>query len=103
MVMLSIAVEALGLSLGSLLLAIALAMAAYRVAEYFHHPRLATVFLVGAAAAALVSGVGKSDFVKMVCLFAALCAVMLFFAAPDEGAPSKERGARLPTVNKEKP
>lgn len=77
MPMLKILVLAVGMTLGSLLVAIVLSWLAWWVATRMHHPRWGPVFLFLVLGGVWSTALGHSEFVKMASVFGVAAAGLL--------------------------
>ncbi|WP_230461500.1 hypothetical protein [Sphingobium sp. CAP-1] len=82
MPMLQILVTAVGLTLGSLLVAISLSCLAWWLATRVHHPRWGAAFLLIIVGGTWLAALGQSEFVKMATVFALVGAGLLYLVGP---------------------
>lgn len=92
MPMLQILVTAVGLTLGSLLVAVSLSCLAWWLATRVHHPRWGAAFLLIIVGGAWLAALGQSEFVKMATVFALVGSGLLYFVGREEqgGGPSRD-------------
>ncbi|EPR11229.1 MHYT domain-containing protein [Sphingobium ummariense] len=84
MPMLQILVTAVGLTLGSLLVAISLSCLAWWLATRVHHPRWGAAFLLIIVGGTWLAALGQSEFVKMATVFALVGAGLLYLVGREE-------------------
>lgn len=84
MPMLKILVTAIGLTLGSLLVAVLLSCLAWWLATRVHHPRWGATFLLVVVGGAWLAALGHSEFVKMATVFALVGVGLLYFVGREE-------------------
>jgi len=95
MPVLEILAEAIGMTFGSLLGAAALAILAWWISNYIHHPRSAWIMLIVMIGGVCFSSLGQSEFVKMMAVFAGIASGILYFAARDEMPERSPKNMRI--------
>lgn len=92
MPMLKILATTVGLTLGSLLVAVSLSCLAWWLATRAHHPRWGAPLLLIIVGGAWLAALGHSEFVKMATVFALVGSGLLYFVGREErgGGPSRD-------------
>lgn len=95
MPMLKILAVAIGMTLGSLLMAIFLSSLAWWFATRIHHPRWGASFLLIIIGGAWLASLGHSEFVKMATVFGLVASGLLYFVGREEQGRDPSGDAKI--------
>lgn len=95
MPMLKILAVAMGVTLGSLLVAVLLSSLAWWLAARIHHPRWGAGFLLIIIGGAWLSALNHSEFVKMATVFGLLASGLLYFVGREEKGRDSSSDAKM--------